>query len=80
MFILQFTSKGSWPGSESIDCIGNWLWLILAALSPPTHTRLTKSINLRSGGIVLPANKKIKIKKKTKESLLDKRTIFGIRF
>ena len=28
---------------------------------------------------MLPANKKIKIKKKTKESLLDKRTIFGKR-
>lgn len=60
IFILQFTAKGSWPGAEPIDSIGNWLRLIGAALSQPTHTRPTQSVNLRTGGIVLPANKKIK--------------------
>ena len=60
IFILRFTAKGSWPGSEPIDCVGSWLRLIGAALSQPTHTWLTKSVNLRTGGIVLPVNKKTK--------------------
>lgn len=61
IFILQFTAKGSWPGSEHVDSIRNWLWLKEAAPCLPTDTWPTKSVNLRTGGTVLPVNKKIRL-------------------
>lgn len=59
IFILQFTAKGSWPGSEPVDSIRNWLQLKGAAPCLPADTWPTKSVNLRTGEIVLPVNKKI---------------------
>lgn len=75
IFILQFTAKGSWPGSGPVDSIGNWLWLKEAAPCLPADPWPTKSVKLRTGGTVLPVNKKIRV-----YTDYTKRTVLGLQF